>query len=224
MENRICKDCKLELLITEFYKNGKFHKTSCKSCDKEKSANYKLNNLEKVRENYRDYGRRNKEKRESYSVDYYKSNRDEILVKQKEYWSKQQNKERKALRKREQWQRDENLKIVSNCRSRMYKALKGQKKSKSTEKLVGCLFSELKVYLESRFIEGMNWGKREWNKHQGGKFQGNNDNGYIARLDDVIGFDMERELSKDLTMIFIGATNFHEAIRTRLTVLRLKFV
>ena len=163
MENRICKNCNLELLITEFYKNGKFYKTSCKSCDKKRSANYKLNNLEKVRENYRDYGRRNKEKRESYSVDYYKSNRDEILVKQKEYWSKQQNKDRKALRKREQWQRDENLKIVSNCRSRMYKALKGQKKSKSTEKLVGCLFSELKIYLESRFIERMNWNNYgEW--------------------------------------------------------------
>ena len=68
------------------------------------------------------------------------------------------------------------------------------------------------------------WGEREWNKHQGGKFQGNNDNGYIATLDDVIGFDMERELSKDLTMIFIGSTNFHETIRTRMTVLRLKFV
>ena len=163
MENRICKDCNLELPITEFYKNGNFYKTSCKSCDRKRSANYKLNNLEKVRENYRDYGRRNKEKRENYSVNYYKSNRDEILVKQKEYWSKQQNKERKALRKREQWQRDENLKIVSNCRSRMYKALKGQKKSKSTEKLVGCLFSELKTCLESKFLEGMNWNNYgEW--------------------------------------------------------------
>jgi hypothetical protein len=73
------------------------------------------------------------------------------------------------------------------------------------------------------------WGEGEWYKHQGGKFQGNsgfvdNMNGYITTLDDVIGFDMERELSKDLTMIFIGSTNFHEAIRTRMTVLRLKFV
>ncbi|MBP8994568.1 MAG: hypothetical protein KBG30_12270 [Bacteroidales bacterium] len=163
MENRICKDCSAELPISEFYKNGKFYKTSCKSCDRKRSANYKLNNLEKVRENYREYGRKNKRKREQYNIDYYKLNRDEILVKQKKYWSEQENKERKALRKREQWQIDENLRISSNCRGRIYKALKGQKKSKSTEKLVGCLFSELKTYLELKFLEGMNWNNYgEW--------------------------------------------------------------
>ena len=157
MENRVCKDCNIELSISEFYKNGKFYKTSCKSCDKKKSAKYKLNNLEKVRENYREYARKNKKKREDYAVQYYKLNRDEILTKQKKYWSKQENKERKALRKREQWQNDENLKISSNCRGRIYRALKGQKKSKSTEKLVGCSFIELKKYLENKFLDGMTW-------------------------------------------------------------------
>lgn len=128
-----------------------------------KSANYKLNNLEKVRENYREYGRKNKIKRKEYNIDYYKLNSDVILKKVKEYLSKKENKTRRANNKKERWKTDENLRISSNCRGRIYKALKGQKKSKSTEKLVGCLFSELKVYLELKFLEGMNWNNYgEW--------------------------------------------------------------
>lgn len=163
MENRTCKKCGIEKPINEFYKNGKFYRPSCKECDKKQSAEYKSKNLEKVRELNREYSRRNKKKREEYAVDYYLLNRDKILTKQKEYWSKQENKERKALRKREQWQRDENLKISSNCRGRIYRALKGQRKSKSTEKLVGCSFSELKIYLENKFLNGMTWNNYgEW--------------------------------------------------------------
>jgi hypothetical protein len=163
MENRICKTCDINKPIDEFYKNGKFFKTNCKECDKKHSANYKLNNLEKVRENYREYGKINKQKRKEYALKYYQKNRDETLNKQKEYWSKPQNKERKALRKREQWLRDENLRISSNCRGRIHKALKGQKKSKSTEKLVGCSFSELKIYIENKFLDGMTWNNYgEW--------------------------------------------------------------
>jgi hypothetical protein len=92
--------------------------------------------------------------------------------------------------------------------------------------LESVIYSELSDNIELYGVLKVdkNWGKMMWKKHQGGKFQGNNDNGYITRLDDVIGFDMERELSKDLTMIFIGSTNFHEAIRTRIGVLKLKFV
>lgn len=73
------------------------------------------------------------------------------------------------------------------------------------------------------------WGEGEWYKHQGGKFQGNSGfldkrNGYITTLDDIIGTDMERELSSKLTMIMIGTTNFQGAKRTRVGVLKLKFV
>jgi hypothetical protein len=48
-------------------------------------------------------------------------------------------------------------KIACCLRSRLKEALKKFKKSKSTEKLVGCSFENLKKYLELKFTEGMNW-------------------------------------------------------------------
>jgi len=110
-------------------------------------------------------------------------------------------------------------KIINKVMSKKYDWWKGIE-------LESVLYSEISDNIELYgFVKvDMEWGKMMWKKHQGGKFQGNNDNGYITRLDDLIGFDMERELSKDLTMIFIGSTNFQKAIRTRITTLKLKFV
>ncbi len=158
MKIKKCKICDCEITKENTYQDKRgYFRPYCKSCEKKRNAKYKLENLEKVREVNMEYGRKNKEKRKKYAKQYYKGNREIILNKQKEYWSKDENKERKALRKREQWVNDENLRISSNCRSRVYRALKGQKKSKSTEKLVGCSFSDLKQYLENRFLEGMTW-------------------------------------------------------------------
>ena len=157
MENRTCKKCNINKPLIEFYKNGKYYKTHCKECDREQSAKYKAKNLEKVRKVNREYGITNKKKREDYQKEYYQKNRDWILEKVKVYWDKDENKKRRADLKRERWKVDENLRLSSNYRCRIYKALKGQKKSKSTEKLVGCSFIQLKQYLENLFTGGMTW-------------------------------------------------------------------
>jgi len=44
-------------------------------------------------------------------------------------------------------------------RHRIYLALKGICKSKSTIKLLGCSLDEFKSYYESKFTSGMNWAK-----------------------------------------------------------------
>ena len=155
--DRVCIKCELSKSMDEFYKNGRFYKTICKECDKKKSELYRKENYERVTTSNREFGRVNREKRSEYSKKRYAIKRDEILKQQKEYWSKPENKARKALRKREQWLKDANLRIASACRCRIFKSLKGQKKSKATEKLVGCSFSELKKCLESKFLDGMDW-------------------------------------------------------------------
>ena len=43
-----------------------------------------------------------------------------------------------------------NAQIVNE--GKIFKALKGQTKSKTTEKLVGCSFTELKRHLENNFL------------------------------------------------------------------------
>ena len=48
---------------------------------------------------------------------------------------------------------------ISTClRSRLNKALKGNVKSASTMKLIGCTVDELRKHLESQFEPWMNWG------------------------------------------------------------------
>lgn len=53
--------------------------------------------------------------------------------------------------------KDPNYRIAHNMRSRLYDALDGRVKHKSTEKLVGCTFEQLKIYLEDQFDEHMSW-------------------------------------------------------------------
>jgi hypothetical protein len=45
--------------------------------------------------------------------------------------------------------------------SRINISLKHNRKSLKTEILIGCSISKLKIYLESKFIEGMSWHNRE---------------------------------------------------------------
>lgn len=61
--------------------------------------------------------------------------------------------------------------IAKKCRDRFYKVVvrmkRGVKLCNSLE-LIGCTIEELKVYLENRFVEGMNWlnhgnGPGSWN-------------------------------------------------------------
>ena len=47
--------------------------------------------------------------------------------------------------------------IASNLRGRVYIALKGAKKSDTTEKLLGCTIEEFMQYLEKQFSPGMTW-------------------------------------------------------------------
>ena len=39
----------------------------------------------------------------------------------------------------------------------MWHVLKGIRKSKGTEKLLGCAFKDFKIYMEQKFKDGMSW-------------------------------------------------------------------
>ena len=48
--------------------------------------------------------------------------------------------------------------LATRLRSRLYQALKKNKKVGSHIKDLGCTLSELQIHLEGQFKEGMNWG------------------------------------------------------------------
>lgn len=102
-ETKECKKCNLIKTLSEFYKDGKRYKSSCKECIKkyvslnytnnktaikEKQKNYYINNKENLQSNNKKYYSENKEKFSEYHIE----NREHILEKQKQYRDKNKDK------------------------------------------------------------------------------------------------------------------------------------
>lgn len=64
---------------------------------------------------------------------------------------------------RKRWRTDPAFRMAKNLRLRIRMAVKGYKKSDTTEKLTGCPISYLRLWLEAQFSLGMTWGNYgEW--------------------------------------------------------------
>ena len=94
------------------------------------------------------------------------------------------------------------------------------------------LYSEIsnKIELYGTLTVDKEWGKMMWNKERGySKFPGNNgwdekSKHRIVRMDDIVSGEIERDISKSLTTIIGGTTNYIEAKSTIIGILKLKFV
>jgi hypothetical protein len=79
----------------------------------------------------------------------------EKYVKKTQLW-RERNREKHNAYYRNRRRQDLNFKLKCKLRSRL-STLVGQFKSSSALNLLGCTLDELKIYLESKFQEGMNW-------------------------------------------------------------------
>ncbi len=95
------------------------------------------------------------EKKRQYHKEYYLKNKNKIKQQLKQYRSGNKEKTNAYIANRRKT--DPNFKLSLLLRSRMNKALKGNYKKGSAVKDLGCTVSELKLYLENQFTEGMNW-------------------------------------------------------------------
>jgi hypothetical protein len=135
------------------------YRNKCKKCTNEEQRIRRKNNLEKYKATRKIYYYKNiekirKEKKISndkykdskalYDVQYRKKHKEKI-AEYKKNWDKNQMKNNILYR------------IKKNLRRRVHHALKGNNKSKSTMKLIGCTPEFFKNYIESLFIEGMTW-------------------------------------------------------------------
>ena len=159
---KVCSKCKFEKEFCEFNKKSDSkdgHHPYCKECRKTEfklyykqkkiellkyQKEYYINNTDKVKD-------REREKRKS-NPEIFKKYELKRKTKKKEYYSKY------FLKRREN---DNIFKISGNLRNRINKFIKN--KSKSTEIIIGISFDELKIYLESKFIEGMTWSNYGFN-------------------------------------------------------------
>lgn len=110
--------------------------SECKKCKSLRDKQYRLNNIERLRE--------------------YDRNRDrkEYI---KEYNSRIETKKLISERNKHKRKNDINFKLADILRGRLRKAINGLNKSGSHIKDLGCSIEFLKQYLEQQFQEGMSW-------------------------------------------------------------------
>jgi hypothetical protein len=140
-----CKEI-LPLTVEHFCTRGKWpdgetrFTADCKKCRRVAHKDYRRRHPEKFNTNP-DLRKLDQEKYKDHYRTYWKE------------WTKQRAKDNIQHRLRR------------NLRGRIWHALNDNKKSDNTIKLLGCTIQELKVHLEKRFTEGMNWsnyGKKGW--------------------------------------------------------------
>ena len=137
METKVCNKCNIKKDVTEFYSGRR----KCKPCYSEQKKKYRSNNIEKVKQYYKDY---------------YYTNHDMLLDKRKRY--RENNKEsidayKKVYRKeydKRKWREDilfKTKKSVSNLiRQSLYKT--GYKKNSRSFEILGCSFEYFKEYIK----------------------------------------------------------------------------
>lgn len=128
---------------------------------------YRENNKEKIviskkiyRENHKDKIMKDrmkyKNKRMNYDKKYRETHKEEIKTQQKNFIKKS---DYYNLKKK----KDINFKLACNLRTRLYVSLKNNQKVGSAVRDLGCSIPELKIYLESKFQDGMSW--ENWGVH-----------------------------------------------------------
>lgn len=142
---RICLKCFCEKPFSYFQmrKEGYF-RLACKECMSIHHQGYRKNNLEKIRA----------KRREAYNL-----NKADILEKNKAWKRANEERRRQYVLNREKMLRREKPghALRKDIPRRILLALKGETKSASTLKLLGCSYEELRAHLQNQFRPGMTW-------------------------------------------------------------------
>lgn len=186
MSMKNCSKCNQLKPIIEFGKHKQKPdglSSWCKLCKKEQDQLFYNKNKDKKKNIAKQYYNKNKEKvleRKNAKKEYYheynkkwhQENRDYVLSRLKEYrdthveerklYKKKYREENKELIREQYkaWLNEKPIrKIAKSCRNRLREFIKGNgfTKYKSFSDYIGCTQEELKLYIESKFQEGMTW-------------------------------------------------------------------
>lgn len=154
METRQCKKCKsFKNLTEEFWmlRKSRFG-YKCRKCENQDCKNYHFKNHDKMLKRLKDYKNNHQKEIQDY--------RDKNKLKMKEYRLKNKQYFREYFKNRQRKKRlDPIYKLHSNISRGINHHLKGAciKKNKSWLKYVDFTLEQLKLHLESKFSDGMNW-------------------------------------------------------------------
>lgn len=156
---KCCKCGEIKPKTSEFFNKLKKAKDGfkyeCKECKKNEYTGSSAKYIENSRKRYmkkrkeisaknKIYKQKNEERYKEYYQKYYEIKKAEIKENVRKY---------RLKRSKE----DVGFRLMARYRTRVYKALKGIDKSKTTQSMIGCSIEFLKAHLESNFTDGMNW-------------------------------------------------------------------
>lgn len=126
--------------------------------------------IEKRRAYIKQWRLDNPERNAKLMSEWVDRNRPRARQHNSQYGKSTKGKLRRNERNKQRRETDDNFKIISNLRSRLYLAVKksgAKKKAADTFSLVGCDIQFLRGFLEARFLPGMTWknygkGKGKW--------------------------------------------------------------
>ena len=165
MEYKICKDCERHLLNNEFHKckGAKFGtRNVCKECTKKKRQG-----------DSKEYYHKNKQRLLNQKKEYYESNKEDIKEKNKKRYYENQEEHQSKARDRYNKLNPDRRRMVKNkyyhnkrkndpcdkIRRNLSRRIRDfiKKDNITTKDLLGCSFEDFRQYLESLFLNGMNW-------------------------------------------------------------------
>jgi hypothetical protein len=164
MDPKYCSVCNVQKELSEFYsrtrKNGNIYfDNKCKVCAKLKIIDWVKNNKELKKKGDKKYREENKERIKECDKKYRNSHADEIKKYKKEHYEEHKIKYASVKREWEKKKRetDNEFRILSTLRGRVYKALRSTKKTDNTINLIGCSIEFFMNWLQHQFDSKMSW-------------------------------------------------------------------
>jgi hypothetical protein len=151
---KVCAKCNIKKFKNQFHKDSSKIDGLTSYC-KECKILYRQNNIEKFKE---------------AKIKWYQKKKLQKGLDTKDKRIKEKNhtpayKLKRKEKEKRQRHDDLNFRMLGNLRTRIYHAMRKNTKGKKTKELLGCSIDELKIHLEAKFQNGMNWdnyGKYGW--------------------------------------------------------------
>jgi hypothetical protein len=160
---KICNICSIKKPVSEFHK-WKYGpdglKRECKECRKKETKKYYSTNSESIKQKVSKYRQKNPEKVKQVKKRIYERNKENILSVNRLYRKKNRKEITNKNLERRKNDPIHGLKHLMNSRLRVFLTSQNMTKRNKTFEIVGCTPHELKIYLETKFKDGMTWENR----------------------------------------------------------------
>lgn len=159
--HKTCTKCRVSKPSTNefFSKARRGLRSQCKDCVNAEERVRREKNPGEARARGMAWYAANKERKNRASADWYARNKVEVSNRRLDRISADKEAERKRTREwaRNRYRRDPRHRICSCVSSHIRKCLKGGKRGRSWQSLVGYSIDELASHLERQFLAGMSW-------------------------------------------------------------------